>query len=108
MAPRTKFDLDFFRNLVKSGNTKAEIMTEMIIKNNATFNSLLLRLMETDKKYYAVTDSSKKAPKKMLKSTIGKNFTLTLSSKMLENSGFQAGDVFNIKTSKNKIILTLV
>jgi hypothetical protein len=83
-------------------------MEEMSIKNSATFSSLVLRLMQNDKKYYAVTDSSKKAPKKMLKSTIGKNNTLTLSSKMLENSRFQAGDALNIKISKNKIILTLV
>jgi hypothetical protein len=108
MAPRTKFDLDFFRKLVKSGNTKAEIIAEMSIKNKATFNSLILRLMETDKKYYAVKDSSNKVEKKAQKATIGKNNTLTLSSKMLENTGFHAGDAFVVKVSKNKIVLTLV
>jgi hypothetical protein len=107
MAPRTKFDLISFREFVKNGRTKNEIMEEMSIKNSATFSNLMLRLMNTDKKYYAVKDSTKKVVK-ALKTTIGKNNTLTLSSKMLENTGFQAGDAFNIKTSKNKIILTLV
>jgi hypothetical protein len=82
-------------------------MAEMSIKNTATFSNLMLRLMNTDKKFYAVKDSNK-VVKKVQKATIGKNNTLTLSSKMLETSGFQAGDAFNIKISKNKIILTLV
>ena len=107
MAPRSQYDLDSFRTLVKTGKAKSEIMREMAIKNTATFSNLMLRLMNTDKKYYSVKDSNKKVVK-VLKTTIGKNNTLTLSSKMLENSGFQAGDVFNIKAAKNKIILTLV
>jgi hypothetical protein len=82
-------------------------MAEMSIKNTATFSNLMLRLMNTDKKFYAVKDSNK-VVKKVQKATIGKNNTLTLSSKMLENSGFQAGDAFNIKIFKNKIILTLI
>lgn len=108
MAPRTQYDVDSFRDLVKNGKTKAEIMVEMSIKNTATFNSLLLRLMKTDKKYYAVKDSKKIAPKKVQKATIGKNNNLTLSSKMLEDSGFIAGDAFVVKVSKNKIVLTLI
>lgn len=109
MAPRTKYDLNLFRTLVKTGKTKNEITTEMSIKNSATFNSLLLRLMETDKKYYLVKGGNKKAVvKKALKATIGKNNTLTLSSKMLGISDFKAGDGFNIKIIKNKIILTLI
>jgi hypothetical protein len=107
MAPRSQYDLDSFRTLVKTGKTKNEIMAEMAIKNTATFSNLMLRLMNTDKKYYTVKNSNKKVVK-VLKTTIGKNNTLTLSSKMLENTGFQAGDAFNIKISKNKIILTLV
>ncbi len=80
----------------------------MSIKNSATFNNLLLKLIEADKKYYAVKDGTKRAAvKKALKATIGKNKTLTLSSNMLENSGFKPGDGFNIRIVKNKIILTL-
>jgi hypothetical protein len=108
MAPRTKFDLISFRDFVKNGRTKNEIMEEMSIKNAATFNSLLLRLMETDKKFYAVKESKEITTKKIQKATIGKNNTLTLSSKMLEDSAFQAGDIFEIKNTKNKITLTLV
>jgi len=109
MAPRTKYNLDIFRNLIKKGKTKSAIMAEMSIKNGATFSGLLLRLMETDKKYYAVKGSSRKsAAKKALKVTIGKNKNLTLSSKMLNDTGFKPGQSFNVKSSKNKIVLTLI
>jgi len=108
MSPRMHYDLDLFRDLVKSGNTKKEIMREMSIKYMATFNNLKLKLMETDGKYYATKEGSKKLAKKVHKTTIGKNNTLTLSAKMLEDSEFQDGDAFNIKVSKNKIILTLI
>jgi hypothetical protein len=107
MAPKTQYDIGLFKILVKNGKTKAEIMTEMSIKNSSTFGSLLLRLMEMDEKYYPVKVSEKMI-KRVQKATIGKNNTLTLSSKMLENTGFQAGDAFNIKVAKNKIILTLI
>ncbi len=108
MAPRTQYDLSLFRILVKTGKTKNEIVEEMTIKNTATFNSLMLRLMETDKKYYAVKNNKKIATKKVQKTAIGKNNTLTLSTKMLEDSDFKSGDTFNIKVAKNKIILTLI
>jgi hypothetical protein len=107
MAPRSQYDLDSFRTLVKTGKTKNEIMAEMAIKNTATFSNLMLRLMNTDKKYYTVKNSNKKVVK-VLKTTIGKNNTLTLSSKMLSDTGFQAGDAFNIKVAKNQIILTMI
>ena len=108
MAPRTMYNLDSFRDLVKSGKTRNEIMAEMSIKNAPTFNSLKLKLMDTDGKYYNVKNSKKPASKKLQKTTIGKNNTLTLSSKMLNDTGFQAGDSFNIKVAKNKIILALI
>ena len=106
MAPRTKYDLDLFRQLVLSGKTKGEIMAEMAIKNHPTFNSLKLKLMEVDKKYYKVT--KKAAAKKVLKATVGKRNTLTLSSKLLEGSGFGPGSSFLVTMKKNKINLALV
>ncbi len=108
MAPRTQYDLDLFRDLVKSGNTKKEIMREMSIKYLVTFNSLKLKLMETDGKYFVVKDNKEIAAKKVQKTAIGKNNTLTISAKMLEDSGFLAGDAFIIKVAKNRIILTLI
>ena len=107
MAPRTQYDLGLFRTLVKTGKTKNEIVEEMTIKNIATFNNILLRLMEMDEKYYTIKSSTKKVAK-VLKTTIGKNNTLTLSSKMLSDTGFKAGDAFNVKIAKNKIILSLI
>jgi hypothetical protein len=104
MSPRMQYDLDLFRDLVKKGHTKKEIMAAMSIKYLATFNSLKLKLMDTDGKYY----SAKERSNKVQKVTIGKNNNLTLSSKMLEDSAFQAGDIFEIKNTKNKITLTLV
>ena len=107
MSPRMHYDLDLFRDLVKSSYTKKEIMAKMSIKYIATFNNLKLKLMETDGKYFTVKDSPNKVAK-MLKTTIGKNSTLTLSAKTLENTNFRTGDSFNIKVAKNKIILTLI
>ena len=108
MAPRTKYDLDLLRKLIAGGKTKAEIMTEMSIKNHPTFNSLKLKLMDVDKKYYRVKESGKREQKKVLKTTVGKRNTLALSSKILEGSGFKPGDIFQVKVAKNKINLTLI
>jgi len=108
MAPRTKYDLDLFRELVTRGKTKTEIMAEMSIKNHPTFNGLKLKLMDTDKKYYRVKNNNKKVIKTPLKANIGKRNTLTLSSKLLEESGFKPGDSFHVKLLKNKINLTLI
>ncbi len=108
MAPRTKYDLNMFRKLVISGRTKTEIMTEMSIKNHPTFNSLKLKLMDEDKKYYKVKDIKTGSAKKGFKASIGKRNSLTLSSKMIEGSDFKPGDSFNLKITKNKITLTLI
>ncbi len=108
MAPRTKYDLDLFRQLVLSGKTKGEIMAEMAIKNHPTFNSLKLKLMEVDKKYYRIKVANKAAAKKVLKATVGKRNTLTLSSKLLEGSGFGPGSSFLVTIKKNKINLALI
>ena len=108
MAPRTKYDLNVFRKLVINGRTKNEIMTEMSIKNQPTFNSLKLKLMDEDKKYYKVKDNKTGSIKKGFKASIGKRNTLTLSPKMLEMSSFKPGDSFTVKITKNKIVLTLI
>jgi hypothetical protein len=108
MAPRAKYDLDLFRQLVLSGKTRAEIMAEMEIKSSPTFNSLKLKLMEIDRKYYSIKSADKRAVKKEFKATIGKRNTLTLSSKMLEGSRFSSGDSFLVIMKKNKIILSLI
>ena len=108
MAPRTKYNLDLFRTLVVKGKSKAEIMVEMAIKNQATYKNLLLKLMATDKKYYEAKENKKVKAKVVQKVGIGKRNTLTLSAKILEESEFAPGDVFLVKHTKNKIILTLV
>ncbi|BCL61629.1 hypothetical protein DGMP_23220 [Desulfomarina profundi] len=105
--PRTKYDLDILRKCVKSGMSKAEIMTEMSIKNPPTFNSLMLKLMNTDNKFYKVRESGKKKAGKPPKVIVGKRNTITLSSKILEGSGFGPGDSFLVKTGKNRITLIL-
>ncbi|NNK12615.1 MAG: hypothetical protein HKP52_00065, partial [Desulfofustis sp.] len=54
MARKTKYDLNDFRELVVNGKSKIEIMKDMDIKNHPTFNNLMLKLMDEDKKYYQV------------------------------------------------------
>jgi hypothetical protein len=106
-VPRTKYDLDTLRDCVKSGMSKTEIMAEMSIKNPPTFNSLMLKLMNTDNKFYKVKESGKKVARKDIKVTVGKRNTITLSSKILEESGFAPGDTFLVKFGKNRITLIL-
>lgn len=108
MARKTKYDLINFRELVVAGNSKTEIMKDMDIKNHPTFNNLMLKLMDEDKKYYQVKEPKKTSQKKQTTAKIGKNQTLTLSSKILSSSGFKPGDNFSVKIFKNRINLTLV
>ncbi len=108
MARRTQYDLNHFRALVVKGKSKADIIAEMSIKNQATFKNLLMKLMVTDKKYYETKESKKITTKVIPKVGIGKRNTLTLSAKILEKSEFSAGDVFSVKYTKNKITLSLV
>lgn len=108
MARKTKYDLDNFRELVVAGNSKTEIMKSMDIKNHPTFNNLMLKLMDEDKKYYQVKEPKKARQKKQVTAKIGKNQTLSLSSKILSGSDFKPGDTFNVKIFKNRINLTLV
>ncbi|MCB2215986.1 hypothetical protein [Desulfofustis glycolicus] len=107
MARQTQYDLDTLRTLVNSGKSKADIMTEMNIKNHPTFNNLMLKLMDTDKKYYRVKSSRRTKSVKNPVVKIGRRNTLTLSAKNLEDSGFGPGDSFTVSFSKKKISLTL-
>jgi len=108
MARKTKYDLDTFRKLVGEGKTKPEIMQEMDIKNHPTFNNLMLKLMDADKKYYQVTDAKRTRTIKQTVAKIGKRNTLTLSAKNLASGSFKPGDAFGVKFTKNKITLTLL
>jgi len=108
MARKSKYDLGKLRDLVASGKTKSEIMEAMNIKNHPTFSNLMLKLMDEDKKYYQVKEARKMKQTKQITIKIGKNQTLTLSSKVLAGSGFNAGDTFTVKFFKNRINLTLV
>ena len=107
MTPKTKYDLNQFRKLVKSGKTKKEIMEEMGIKGSITFNNLKLRLYETDGKVYKIKDKDGRISAVHV-IRIGKGGKLPISSKALEDSGFKEGDKFNLKTTKKGITLTLV
>ena len=107
MASQTKFNIDEFRELVNAGKSRAEIIKDMGIKTYSTFNNLLLKLMDTDKKYYPVKTGRKTKQPKQILAKIGKRKNLTLSAKNLESSSFDTGDTFTVKYSKNKIILTL-
>ena len=108
MARKTKYDLGSFRDFVVAGKSKSEIMEAMDIKNHPTFNNLMLKLMDEDKKYYQVKEAKKVKKPKQTVVKIGKNQTLTLSAKVLAGSDFEPGDAFTVKFFKNRINLTLV
>ncbi len=106
MARKTKYDLNTFRTLLNEGKTKPEIMQAMDIKNHPTFNNLMLKLMDADKKYYHVQDGKSTTAIKPTIVKIGKRNTLTLSAKNMSAGSFKPGDAFIVKFTKNKIILT--
>ena len=111
MAIKTKYDLGNFRELVTAGKSKTEIMKEMDIKNHPTFNTLRMRLMNEDKKYYQIKESERpKQPeqKRLEKVKIGKNKTISISSRILSDSSFNPGDTFTVRFFKTRIIMTLV
>jgi hypothetical protein len=108
MPRRTKFDLDTLRKLVHKGLTRPEIMAEMKISNHPTFNNLMLKLMDTDKKYYQLKESGKAKNEKPVTVKIGKRNTLTLSTKILNQSSFQPGTIFQVGFTNKKITLTAV
>ena len=83
-------------------------MQEMDIKNHPTFNNLMLKLMDADKKYYQVKDGKQARTVKQTIVKIGKRNTLTLSAKNLSASSFKPGDAFVVKFTKNKITLSTV
>lgn len=104
MPPKPKYDINKLRKLINEGMTKKEIMESMKMKNMATYNSVLIRLMETDGKVYKV----RRGRPKVNTVSIGKRGNLPISSKLLEGKGFKEGDKFTIKTTKNRITLSLV
>lgn len=108
MPRKTKYDLKKFRDLVVAGTSKTEIMKEMNIKNHPTFKNLMLKLMDEDKKYYQVKEPANTSQKKQVSVKVGKNSTLSLSSKILSGSDFKPGDTFAVKFFKNRINLTLI
>jgi hexokinase len=108
MARKTKYNLSVLRDLVVAGKTKSEIMREMGIKNGPTFNNLMLKLMDEDRKYYQVKELRKTRKTKSSRPPvvkIGKNNTLTLSAKTLESTTFKPGDSFVVKSTKTRINL---
>lgn len=107
MARQTQYDLDILRKHVNAGKSKAEIMAEMDIKNHPTFNNLMLKLMDADKKYYRVKNARRTRAVKSPIAKIGKRKTLTLSAKNLEGSGFEPGDTFVVSFSNKRITLAV-
>jgi hypothetical protein len=108
MARTTTGDIDTLRKLVKKGLSRPEIMAEMNISNHPTFNSLMLKLMDTDHKYYELHASKTQKKKQAITAKIGSRNSLTLSAKTLDESPFEPGTVFNVGFTDKKITLTVV
>ncbi len=105
MPRKSKYNLDTFRELVKAGKTKGEIMKEMTISGHPQFNSLELRLFKKDKKVYEI--SSNKTPS-VPTLTVSPKKNITIPAKLLANKPFQPKDKFQLTFRGKKIILTLI
>jgi pyoverdine/dityrosine biosynthesis protein Dit1 len=108
MIGKSQYSIDTLRELVTGGATRAEIMKQMNIKSHPTFINLLLRLMNTDHKYYELHASKTQKKKQAITAKIGSLKTLTLSAKTLDESPFEPGTVFNVGFTDKKITLTVV
>ncbi|MEN8189765.1 MAG: hypothetical protein ABFS19_07955 [Thermodesulfobacteriota bacterium] len=103
MPRKSKYDLNTFRELVKAGKSKSQIMKEMNISGHPQFNSLELRLFKEDKKVYEISAAKQPAVPTV---TVSPKKNITIPSKLLAGKSFKAKDKFVITFRGKKIILT--
>lgn len=102
----TKYDANKLRELVLAGKTADEIQKEMEVVSRQSLRQWILKLIQTDKRFYEVPGlyvrGTTKYPMVNFKGDI------RLTKKMLEFSGstYKHGDQFEIEADNEKIILT--
>jgi hypothetical protein len=96
-----RYDPDKLRKMIAEGKTAKEITQEFNI-SPYTLREHLVMLQERDKKVYMVKglfDHSETEKPKLRKEGV------VFSKEMLEKSGFEPGDAFQMTVEEDKIIL---
>lgn len=96
-----RYDPDRLRAMIGEGKTAAEILKEFRI-SPYTLREHLAMLQELDKKVYVIEglfDHSEKEKPKFEKEGI------VFSKKILEKTGFEPGDAFEMTVEEDRIIL---
>jgi len=96
-----RYDPDKLRTMIGEGKTAAEILKEFQI-SPYTLREHLMMLQELDKKVYVVeglfNNPEKEKPK-------FKSEGIVFSKKVLEKTGFEPGDAFEMTVEEDRIIL---
>jgi hypothetical protein len=100
----TKYDPDKLRELISEGKTAKEIMKELKIARY-TLNEHLLMLQREDKKIYNVEGLFDFSDEKKQKNKVKKYEGIYISPKVLEQSGLEPGDTYEVTIEKGKIVL---
>jgi hypothetical protein len=100
----TKYDPDKLRELINEGKTAKEIMKELKIARY-TLNEHLLMLQREDKKVYNVSGLFDFSDEKKQKNKVKKYEGIYISPKLLEQSGLEPGDTYEVTIEKGKIVL---
>jgi hypothetical protein len=108
MSKKPQYDLVKFRNLVKQGKNRQEIMVAMGIpdKGFTQFSSLELRLIKEDNHIYIIPSGSPKKPEDNI-IKVGNKVNIVIPTKIIKDA-FKVNDKFNISIKEKKIILTLI
>ena len=96
-----RYDPDKLRKMIEDGKTAKEITKEFGISPYTLWEHLVM-LQELDKKVYIIKGLFDPAEKE--KSKIRKE-GIVFSKEMLEKTGFEPGDAFEMKVEEDRIIL---
>jgi len=97
-----RFDPDRLRDMISNGLTAKEIMKACRI-SNYTLREHLVLLQEKDKKIYVI-EGLFDDPSESVKKPVHKEGVI-FSKKMLEKTGFESGDAFEMIVKEDQIIL---
>lgn len=100
-----KHDIDEMRDYIKMGMCQESIMEKMNIDNPMTFNSVRVRLMDKDGRYYKIP-SRKQLLEKTTPVKVSKSHLLTIGKNILNACAIEPDDEFFITKTSTGLILT--
>ena len=105
MGAPHKYDVDDLRKYVKLGMCQESIMEKMGIENPLVFNSVRVRLMDIDGKYYKIP-TRKSLLEKSNPVKVSKSQLLIIGRDILNACAFEPEDEFFVTRTSTGLILT--